>query len=556
MVRSLNKIFETKFRHGVVVTAILAVFIAYLTAAWPHLLDNWDSSETDQRDFLELGLDIRSGVRLTDGNRSPLLPLMLSLFVSYEWSYFTTAKLLSLGFAFLSLAILMFLNIKLFRHLEIALLSVALTAFNVDFLGTAASRVISESLFILFFVLTICFWYKGLAQGQTKSFALAGITAGLAYLTKGTAQLVLISFAIWALISDCRQKWLAIGTFITAYLIVASPFLIYNLENWGNPFYNYNSSHAMWFDGWDDKYSLADPRTATMGTYLASHDLKDIIDRFVSGGRLIIQKRWDVVFPLYSLVIVLITIGLFGINLPKKMQYSQILTEESGGKTKLRAILIPAVVFSVWFIFFSWYAPVSNSPRHFVPILPLVNTVISVVFFHAIASVNSVWVRRYYPSTLLIIVIVFSLIRSLDSVMTLNESYETLNVYMSDIQNNADVDELLHGLESSKNRKVTVVNGPNQLIPSWRARKTTLTIKGIPSRVDSMEKLSAFVQDIDADYLIVDADVLRRRPFLQDYFHLEDKSDFEMTRKLPNMELMANYRLNRKRIMIFERVGF
>jgi hypothetical protein len=143
----------------------------------------------------------------------------------------------------------------------------------------------------------------------------------------------------------------------------------------------------------------------------------------------------------------------------------------------------------------------------------------------------------------------------MSSVVQLKESYETFNVYASDVQNNREIDELLHGLESS-NGQVTVINGPSELIPSWRARKTTLTIEQIPNEVSSMQRLSAFITDTNASYLIIDPQMVSHRPFLREYFSLKSANDVEMTREVPNMTLMADYRLNRRRIMIFERAEF
>jgi hypothetical protein len=135
---------------------LLALFLFF---AWPYLLENWDSGRTDQMYYLDLGLDIRQGIRLTDGNRHPLFPLLLSTFARSEWAYFTSAKLLNVGLTLVTLALLLWLNSRLFG-LSVALLSVGLTIFSVDFLEVQ-TKTIAEPLLTLLFTLVFYFWYRG-----------------------------------------------------------------------------------------------------------------------------------------------------------------------------------------------------------------------------------------------------------------------------------------------------------------------------------------------------------------------------------------------------------
>ena len=47
------------------------------------MLENYDTGKTDQRDYLQISLDIRNKIQLTDGNRHFLFPLILSVFAFY-----------------------------------------------------------------------------------------------------------------------------------------------------------------------------------------------------------------------------------------------------------------------------------------------------------------------------------------------------------------------------------------------------------------------------------------------------------------------------------------
>ncbi len=538
----------TKSSDGLVIVAVLCLFAAFVIMAWPHLLSNWDSNEHDQGAFLGLGLDVKDGVRLTDGNRQPLLPLLLSSFASSEWSYFTSAKLLCLGISLLSLATLLFLGSKLFT-LSIALLAVTLTAFNVDFLGTAATQVIAESLLTLFIIITLYFWLKGLRRNQSRFFALSGAAVGLAYLTKGTGQLMLVCFLFWALASGfLKRKWPAVVSFVIAYFVIISPLLVYNMRNWGTPFYNFNTSQAMWYDTWDDKYALSGA-DASLDSYLASHNIGDILERVVTGGILVINKRWEVLFPVYSLAILLVAVVILLVRWRGRQPM-----DERDGYIRMAGILIPVIVLLAWLLFFAWYAPISNRSRHFVVLLPLVNTAISILFFRSADTLNFRWLDRNRLQILCVTVILVSVYGSVNGIMELKKSNETWNVYVSDTQNNADLDELIHGLESFNEGTVRIINGPDRLIPRWRAANTTLAISSIPAEVNSMEKLLALMSQTGADYLIVHRQMIERRSFLNEYFTLTDERDFEMIKQIPNLSLMADYRVSRNRIMIFERL--
>ncbi len=140
-----------------------------------------------------------------------------------------------------------------------------------------------------------------------------------------------------------------------------------------------------------------------------------------------------------------------------------------------------------------------------------------------------------------------------DSLAELRHSGMTWDVYASDRQANAELDRLLWGLQDSRPGPVVVINGPNRLIPLWRARATTLAIHTIPAECQSLGHLASVIERTAADYLIVDALVVQRRACLQKIFRLRDEDSFESVGEVPSMHLTADYSVGRQRIMIFER---
>jgi hypothetical protein len=109
------------------------------------------------------------------------------------------------------------------------------------------------------------------------------------------------------------------------------------------------------------------------------------------------------------------------------------------------------------------------------------------------------------------------------------------------------------------NGPVTVINGPNQLLPLWRVRHYDLRVEEIPKEVDSAAAMAEFAASQEAQYLIVEALVIKRRTFLQNYFTLEDDDEdytpFEMIQPLPSMTEMAYYKMGQTPIMILEPEG-
>jgi 4-amino-4-deoxy-L-arabinose transferase-like glycosyltransferase len=550
------------------IVSIVAVLTAFPVMAWPDVLGNSDTTQTDQEDFLMLGQDIRSGGQWSDGNRQPLLPLVLSTFSSTDWPYFSSAKILNLGLMVLLLALMLWLNGRLFGT-QVALLSVVLMIFNPDVRETSA-RVVAEPLLSILFTLAIYLWYVCVARSdrplrvRVVMLALAGASAGLGYLTKGTGQLLVLCVVLWWAISGrWRANALPVIAFVVAYLAMIAPLLVHNTQAWGNAFYNFNSTHAMWLDRWEDVW-LPSAYDTTLLSYTTSHTVWEMLDRLVSGGISLVVKRGDVFLPTYSVAVLAagIVTGA-AVRCLKHRDHRSPLEPVCTDRLMPRwsfahvwnVLSLPVAVLLPWLVFFAWYFPISGSARHHIPVLPLVNTIIALIAWRFAASVGSDQVRSYLRVALCVLIIGVCGYGAFSSSAGLLQSHGTWDVYASDRHRNAKLDELLWGLQGLKPQPVVVINGPNRVIPLWRARATTLTIHTIPAACQSVGHLRDTIEQTGADYLIVDALVIQRRACLRSVFRLEDEGSFELVGEVPAMRLMADYSVNRQRIMIFERAG-
>ncbi|MCB9100943.1 MAG: glycosyltransferase family 39 protein [Anaerolineales bacterium] len=538
-----NKTFQTSTYY----TAVVLVVAAFYSLAWPFLLKAWNSA-SDEGAFLLLGLDIQAGVRMTDGMRHMLLPLTLSTFASTDWVYFSTAKIMNMGFATVVLLLILFLTRRSFNP-TVALMVMTLVAFNRGYWKTM-TRVISEPLLLIFIVLAYYFWYTGARKDSTRHFWLMGAMIGLAYLTKGTAQLLLICFLGWVVLTGYWRRWRMLVGVLAAYLLAASPLLIYNTITWGTPFYNYNSSHAFWYDDWNDSYIAPDKN---LSTFLATHTIGDIVNRFISGMTYLFNSQGEVISPAIVLLLLVAAGALYLFTWIKSPDRAPLAVFKTMDARLRNNLLIPVVVIPIWLIFFAWFAPVSNFPRHVIPVVPLISVVVSLIFYRAIMNLPLKPIQTYFPSIVNVTIITVSMIGIIVGYRTLAAEFPVWNVYEVDQIENQSLDELLHGLEGLKPGVVTVVSGPSHTIPAWRARSTSLIVKEIPITCKSIDCLSDFLHENQADYLVIDAQMVQHLPFLTDYFQVTRQEDFEMIQEFPLMTLMANYKLDHgRRILIFE----
>ncbi|MCB0192874.1 MAG: glycosyltransferase family 39 protein [Anaerolineae bacterium] len=529
--------------------AAILVIIAFYILAWPFLLEAWNSA-SDEGAFLILGLDIQAGGRMTDGMRHMLLPVILSTFASTDWVYFSTAKIINMGFATVGLLLILGLTRRSFNP-TVALMAMTLVAFNRGFWKTM-TRVISEPLLLIFIILAYTFWYLGARKDSARYFWLMGAMIGLAYITKGTAQLLLMCFVGWVILTGYWRRWRMLLGVLAAYLLTASPLLVYNTIAWGTPFYNYNSSHAFWYDDWIDSYVAPDKN---LSTFLATHSVGDIINRFIFGMAYLFDSQGQVIFPTIVAVLLLIAAALFIFTWTRNADRPSFKTLKTMDAGLRNALLIPVVVIPVWLVFFAWFAPVSNFPRHVIPIVPLISVVVSLIVYQAVMQLPIKPVQTYFPSIVNVTIIVVSIVGISLGYRILAAEFPVWNVYEVDRIQNQSLDELLHGLEGLKPDVVTVVSGPSHTIPAWRARSTSLIVKEIPITCKSIACLSDFLHENQADYLVMDAQMVRHLPFLTDYFQVTRKEEFEMTQEFPLMSLMADYKLDHdRRILIFESI--
>lgn len=533
--RVMDLMSQPRWRNAAAGVILAMLLLGFVISGWQEVLANWNSVRTDQSAYLQLGRDIRRGIALTDGNRHPLYPGILALFARPEWTYFTTAKLLNLAIATVTLLV-SYLVARKVSNLPAALLTVVLLSHAHRFLDSAAKVVVEPLLTLIVVVVWFLIWE---GRGSAVEWGLAGLGAGLAYLAKGTGQIVLMAFLVTSVLLYGRQvvRKRAVWLFLAGYMALASVLWLYNAFTYGNPFYSFSTTHAMWLDTWENRYVADSSRLPTMLTYFQSHSLQQIWQR-LSNGLVSVLKPirqtwiplWDVVLPLVQVI----GLGILVLRATSTSHESRPQDHTSLWRravARLRAhregVIFTVILLAMWYVLFAWYFPVSDSPRFFLPVGPIVHAgIASVLVLGARAILRQLpWPQGTMRRALvnvgyLAVVVVVTLVVSAQVVSGIRAG-RLKDSFRWDVRQNADADGVLEWLLSQESdTPVRLLSGPGWSLPFWRY-EGRIVPEDIPSSLQSWDQLAAFVIENRLSWAVVDADMVERRPdLLGGYFSL------------------------------------
>lgn len=495
---------------------LLCILGRFLAVGLEGVRANSNSSAYDQRSFLNLGLKIRAGRKLTDGNRHPLYPALLALFARREWAYFTGAKLLSLGLGALSLLLIFWLARRL-QGSEVALGVILLLSVNQAFVHES-SHVMAESLLVGLFFLA---WYltaRGFERGQL--WVAAGAAAGLAYLTKTTGQLLPIACLPTMLLicgRGIRRAWRDVLGYLAAYSLIAAPLWAYNLARYSNPFYNYSTAHVMWFDHWEDKY--AQGPLPTLGSYLRTHSPAEMLSRLWSGLGGVLSMWGEAALPWGRRAgpwqISPWWGALFLGGLAAMTAYG---VRRARRDPRLARVACAGALFLLFTLLFAWYAQVYVAPRFLMPLVPIL---------YLLCLEGAQWLgrwlrgpqalRRWAYLSLTLGVAAWLGWGSRGALRQLGQ-----DPFLLDRERNAAAEELLAWLEGETAPGTDILWGPSDSLPSWRY-EGAFDFREFPSDMADWEELRAYVQAREARYAIVDDQtVIRRKGLLEPFFDIQD----------------------------------
>jgi hypothetical protein len=516
----------------VVLVLMLAVILgSFAAAGWARLERNWRSTELDQGAYLSLGLEIREGTALTDGNRHPLYPALLALFAEREWAYFTKAKMLSLAIGLTGLVAIYWICHRTFGQ-DVALLTTLLWSVGNEFRRYSSMAMCETLLTVLFFAA----WYftiKGFSK--ERYWILGGTFAGLAQLTKGTGQLFAIAFLL-PLLPLYGPRVLArkgFWAFVGCYLAVTSVLMTYNYREYGNPLYNFNTTHAMWLDEWEDSYVASPEELPTLTSYWPSHSPWDIVTREWKGLKKVVRS-WLIVavipaHPRYmrdilssGLGLAAFLVGAIGLGCLFRRRLSLYWQEHR------ERIVLSLVLFVLFNALTAWYAPIAKGVRLLLPLVPILYVFMAEGLCGLGRRIGAKLAKaddRLVPTAYVAVYINLMLwVLSISGEATQSSP---VDLFELDRLRNAGRDRVLAWLSEETQSGGAVIYGPSHSLPTWKYRDR-ITFLPIPNRM-TWGELSAYIEAHAAGYALLDGEtVSRRQPLFQEYFQALGKKKVDI----------------------------
>jgi len=181
-----------------------------------------------------------------EANRQPALAFVLLPVFSVMGTGVIQAQLTALLIGMAAMIVAALWARKLFGR-EIALIVLAYLAFDPPFVWFASQ---ADSLLLytaLFYGILIV---ASSSEISLKRTVLLGVMSGFLYLTRTQGVLMVPALCLWILIRERKQKWLKAVLCGLAALIVASPWLIRNMREFGSPAYSQNGQFLLNENHW------------------------------------------------------------------------------------------------------------------------------------------------------------------------------------------------------------------------------------------------------------------------------------------------------------------
>jgi Dolichyl-phosphate-mannose-protein mannosyltransferase len=351
-------------------TAFALLFLIFVTITYDHSKAWSNPNKGDQNLDLVLGLKIRHFQALSDGYHHPLLAALVAPFAEKDLLYFAKAKLVNVAIGAVAFWTIVWVGFSLVGPTPTFLALIAIS----PGLSNKSAEFTAEPLLLLLLPLTFYLLVRGF--DRPMYWGVAGITAGLAYLAKGSGLLLPIAYTLTVLIGAPKLFLTRhVLLFPLTFVLVTSPLLIHNWQVFGSPLFNYNTAHVIWLDYTEEQMIMFDKGPPTMFSYIAIHSFGDILRRFLRGLALVRGAEWVWPFLLFFVVI------------PKRrLVYFQVFPRK-----RLVAMVATTVVLT-WYLPFAWSAVVQRGIRYLLPIFPIILLMLAdVIVFYGVRLARWLW---------------------------------------------------------------------------------------------------------------------------------------------------------------------
>jgi hypothetical protein len=463
------------------------LFLIFVTITYEHS-KAWNNPNKGDQDLdLTLGLQIRNFEALSDGYHHPLLPALVAPFAEKHLIYFAKAKLINIVIGAVAFWVIAWVGLRLVGPIPTFLALVAIS----PGLSNKSAEFTAEPLLLLLIVLT----FYGLVRGfaRPKFWIMAGVSAGLAYLTKGSGLLLLMVYVLSVFrgapkVVMTPRFWL----FPLALGIVAAPLLVYNWLVFGSPIFNYNTAHVIWLDYTEQQMIMFDTSPPTMSSYVATHTVGEALRRLLKGLVMVRGVEW--VWPFL----------LIFAFLPK-----QWLAYFRASPEKQPMVTVATTLVLAFYLPFSWSAVVQRGIRYLLPIFPILFLLLAdvIVFYGKVAG------RLWWPPLMqkrMTLLATRALLLGLSGVWLVQlASGEFPAPLAIDFEDQATA-EVYRLLDTAAFDGKQVLFGPShEFTGTWLFRHR-VTFPIIPPGVSSAAFV-AWLERRGIDYILANEDLVRRR---------------------------------------------
>ncbi len=532
------------------------------------------STSGDQGFYLLTGIWIKERILLDDGSRHPLYSALISLFAKRDLRFFTEAKLFTMIIGLVTL-LAMFVLARSLHNLDVALLATFLLSLDFEFRNKAA-MVSSEPLTILLFLVAWYFTVRGFEPKRHRLWMAAGFTAGLAYLSKGTGQFILVAFLLSALLlygkAILKRKEMLL--FPLFYLIPASCLYAYNYKVYGNPIFNYSTNHVMWLDDWEAYYAADFGQLPTMSGYLGSHSLSEMIARQWTGMR---EIAYEFFCHLLSLRLHLgctawkigLAVVVAGLVVAALVYFRKEVASYSHDNRE--RLVFTAVLSGLFYLVVSWYFYTTGKPfRFLVPLFPIMHLLIAEWVYNLGTKLLGGTRLKSFVYSVVYVGLVLALVAELSGAWHFQSARHLEDPFQADSAAHADELAVMSWLTSKVEDGAVIVYEPSHALPFWLYARGLTSVpfidwgnrrtetgyyrpppaQGTPRYlfapvpyVPTWSDFAAYLRENKARYLILTRELLERRPtLLGEYFQNDRKGAMSILALPSDWELALPYK--------------
>lgn len=324
----------------------------------------------------------------TENNQSSLFPFIISFFYEQSAAYFVHIKVLNLFLGLLYVYLLYFLVRRESNEMYALIAACALVA-N-DIFMHQSTMVSCEPLLMIVTTLSFYFIIKGL--DDNRFWILAGLFAGLSYMTKPSGLFIVFGFGLFLLYDRKMNLWALMKNkylwmFLLMFVLVCLPLLVRNTILYKFPFYTINMDMLAMDQNWGQtdqtekftdifKKGIAD--NAYRFFWGLAREFRILLHSLYSFSVHYVPKfSWDLASMAAKAAAALLSVLTLGISL---------FGFFASGMSRRKKALIVFLVLG-FYLPLSWYSITSPNRRYLLPVVPFFLVFFAVGLVHVAGKV-------------------------------------------------------------------------------------------------------------------------------------------------------------------------